>query len=535
MISIDQNCQPLWDVFPKLDALLHHGKTLCQYVEDIDVAFTSMGSSIKSGALRIERERFYRSGGADWGAALFYSEFLGRLPCEIRNFETFSGMKTDVLAHHLQRSVDDLYDHFSPGDNWQLIGPSYVGDSRRHRTMGDLSWAETEGYLRQIMGIAQSDMLKRFPQKDSTQRTGEWFTSQHDWLDQVNLQSPQTLSDVYTHWLKTHYSKHNQFKVQNTRDLFRIDGKSRFNLLELFVHQYERAASLYNRAITETRLGLRPLSIQEGELPFFAVYRHDGHVVRSGALLHSEKLQIADLEFDLAPGRGLPFEAMRKAGVIALAGKAIVLVLQVRLGPDAKPLTLPYHGSMYMPAAYRLQKLLIENGLLNEPVKPVVRVRLRFLDRIKALDTVIALPTHLVPYFGRDEISSRDLSESWFSVQVQAQERLERFRTSDYRQQWMKKALPEVSADIDRLDLVRRELAQVDSKNPQLRDLWKQVKPLKIKQLDALLRQIDSDIQASQLDYYDSRGAIWPWSIALGGEAFYNEVVHQAEFYEEQE
>ena len=182
MISIDQNCHSLWDVIPKLHALGAKGHAVRQYVEDIDVAFTAMGSPVRAGALRLERERFYRSGGEDWGAALFYSEFLGRLPVEIRHWETVLGMKTDVLARHLSQPMDNLYDEFSPGDTWQLIGPSYAGDNRHHRTIGDLTAVEVQDFLRQILGIAKEDMLRSFPAVTSVAATKEWFAGQESQL-----------------------------------------------------------------------------------------------------------------------------------------------------------------------------------------------------------------------------------------------------------------------------------------------------------------------------------------------------------------
>ena len=80
MLSIDQNCSSLWDAIPKLGALAAKGYPVAHYVEDIDVAFTSMGSGVGGDGLKLDRERFHRSGGQDWGAAMFYSAFLGRLP-----------------------------------------------------------------------------------------------------------------------------------------------------------------------------------------------------------------------------------------------------------------------------------------------------------------------------------------------------------------------------------------------------------------------------------------------------------------------
>ena len=93
MFSIDQNCHSLWDVVPKLQALARRGVAVRHFVEDIDVAFTQMGAGPDGGELRLARERFYRSGGGDWGAALFYADFLGAQPTEIREWEKWTGMR----------------------------------------------------------------------------------------------------------------------------------------------------------------------------------------------------------------------------------------------------------------------------------------------------------------------------------------------------------------------------------------------------------------------------------------------------------
>ncbi|MGB2824768.1 MAG: hypothetical protein WBF17_27600, partial [Phycisphaerae bacterium] len=73
MFSIDQNCHSLWDALPKLHALARRGRRVMHFNEDIDSAFTSLGSRIDADDLRLARERFHHSGGADWGAALFYT------------------------------------------------------------------------------------------------------------------------------------------------------------------------------------------------------------------------------------------------------------------------------------------------------------------------------------------------------------------------------------------------------------------------------------------------------------------------------
>jgi hypothetical protein len=163
MFSIDQNSHPLWDAVPKLHALRARGLDVCHFIEDIDVAFTEVGAALGGGGLRLERERYYRGGGADWGAALFYHQFLGRLPVEVRDWEPLTGLSTKALASRLGRTLDDVYDEFSPSDNWQLIGPSYVGDGGHHRVIGDLTVAETAGFLREVLRTAKEDSLRAMP------------------------------------------------------------------------------------------------------------------------------------------------------------------------------------------------------------------------------------------------------------------------------------------------------------------------------------------------------------------------------------
>jgi hypothetical protein len=517
-------------VIPKLHALAANGRAVTQYVEDIDVAFTSMGSPVHAGALHLERERFYRSGGEDWGAALFYSEFLGRLPVEIRHWETAMGMKTDVLARHLSRPMDELYDEFSPGDTWQLIGPSYAGDNRHHRTIGDLTAAEVEDFLRQILGIAKADMLRSFPAAASVAATKEWFAVQELQLNAWLQSGAERLTDIYARWIEKSVSGAVAARVSG---LFALEPGPSIELLELFTRDYDLLAGLYNQALHESQLGLRPLKTSEGELPFFGVFAHEGHMVRSAARLEGRDVVIGLRSFPLNADSRLPLEAMREAGIQALPGKAIMLTIQVRAGSTGQPLALPFGGSVYMPASFALERLVRDRGLFRHAVQPVVRVRFHFLDRLRELETVICLPEHMQPYFGRRDVTARDLGNEWPAIQSQARERLEKFRDAAYHLDWARLTQPALAQEIGHLESRRRELAAVNSKDPQLRLLWKALKPLQTRQLEATVRQIARDWQAARIDFYDSRGALWPWCVALGGEKFYRHVIQEAEIYEE--
>lgn len=529
MFSIDQNCHSLWDVAPKLAALAHAGRPVTHFVEDIDVAFTELGGQAGN-SLRVVRERFHPSGGQDWGAALFYSEFLGRLPVEIRQFEPMLGAKIKVVARELDRSLDDLYDEFSPGDNWQLIGPSYIGGQQYHRVIGDLSVAETAGFLRDILAFAREDCLRSFPSSQSRQRITEWFADESARLNELlGAHAGGPLIHLYHAWLGMHVPP--AVKVDFTSSLFALSADTeRIGLLELFLADYSRLADLYNSAVNDSATNVHPLDIQRGELPFFATLSHQGHLVRAEAFLREGALIIGDREFPLSADRRLPLISLAQAGVRGLAAKAVLLVIQARVGKNGKSLALPYRGSLYMPAVHRLESALRAAGLITN-IPPVVRVRFHMLDRMKTLDTPIRLPAHLARAMGRDETPARVLGENWLGLAQSARQRLQILASPSGREQWQKHTFAREFAQMAGLDERRRALAAVDAKNPEIREVWKQLKAVKLRMLDGSLRRMADDVQLADLDYWDSRGAILPWAMALGGREFYNEVLARADIY----
>jgi len=534
VLSIDQNCHSLWDVLPKLHVLARRGRPVTHFIEDIDSAFTSLGSRIDADDLRLARERFHRSGGADWGAALFYTEFLGRIPVEIRDWEPRTGLKTNVLARQLGRSVDDLYEEFSPSDNWQLIGSSFVGDRRHHRVIGDLTVRETAPFLRELMDKARADMLRAFPSAASQRRLGEWFAREEALVARLVEQlADARLTQLYDRWMREHLG--HSVALDLTSRLFACEKMlAAANVLpDLVLADYQRTAALYNEAIAETHSRLRPLNTKDGELPFFATLARAGHLVRTGVFLREGRLHVGERSFAPAPGGSWPWKALTEASVRCVAGKAILLVSQVRLAAGGAPLALPYRGSLYMPTAHLLARKLHEAHLPPMGFHPVIRVRLRLLDHLRSLDTPIRLPAHLAAALGAEEVPARVLGEAHADLAAEAAGRLKGFEDAAFRDRWQKENFAGIVAEIDSLNARRRKLAAGDPKAPELRDVWKRIRSLQTDLLDRTLRQIDRDTQVAEIDYYDSRGAILPWCVALGGEAFYNEVIERAEVYEE--
>ena len=537
LISIDQNSHTFWDVLPKLQALAHGGYAACHSIEDIDVAFTSIGAKVADdGAdtkMRMARERFYRSGAADWGAAIFYFGFLGRQPVEIRRFEPFTGMKTNVLSGKLGCSVDGLYDRFSPSDNWQLIAPSYFQNRDLHRVIGDLDVSETSRFLREMIDIARRDMLEAFGGDESRRRVERWIDGQRSVLAELLVAGgDEKLVELYRRWLGRYVRP--PISLGLTSELFacgRDAGQTA--LLEIFTGRYDEAAEMYNSAIAETHQPQRPLDVGAGELPFFATIYRDGHMVRGGASLVGGGLQIADMHFDLLSGGRIPVDRLTDAGVIALAGKAMVLVMQARIGPGGRGLALPYRGSLYMPASNRLAEKLTSAGLMPGELQPIVRVRLGFLDALKTIETPIRLPEYLKRAMDADIVPASRLGAAWRELVADARERLESFRTPDGRRRWRERTQGALLEEIDQIDRARRDLAGTDPKGPEIRRLSKQSRQLGARIVEAAVEQIAGDLHTVDLDYWDSRGAVWPWAVALGGDDFYNNLIANARIYTE--
>ena len=529
--SIDQNCHVLWDAVPKCQALALAGHRVRQFVEDLDVAFTIVGGN-ESSPLVLERERFHPSGGADWGAALYYSEFLGRLPTDIADWEALTGVRTAALARQLDMSVQDLYRKYSPSDNWQLIGPSYVGDDH-HRIIGDLTVAETASALRTCLERARQDMLRRFVDADAQAHARSWADQESARLEDLIARcSGGKLVELYRLWMGQ--SLGSDAEPALSSDLFDLrSGPAGLELIELFCREYESAAQIYNAAIAETHQRLRPLDIPAGELPAFATLTKDGHRVRTQLFFRDGELVASGRGFALGPDGRLPIDSLTAAGIECIVGKAILLVLQVRSGPTAQPLAVPYQGSLYMSAAHALDRKLRAAGLFKGPDAPLLRVRLHLLDRLAELNARIALPAHLAAAMGSEIVPAKDLAASWRSLRDDARKRLTAFADPAGRAAWQRQTLGEVFDRMEALDAQRRAQAAIDDKAPAIRQMSHEFRSLQTQVTAATVQQIDRDTQVSQVDYWDSRGAIMPWATCLGGPDFYRRVLAAAEIYEE--
>jgi len=533
--SIDQNSHSLWDTLPKLAALVRQGWSGTHFVEDVDVAFTQRGALLGDERLSLVRERVYRGGGLDWGAALFYTDFLGRLPLDVRRLEPYTGWTTAALSRRLNRSVDELYDRHSPSDNWQLVGASYVGDARHHRVIGDLRVAEIAPFLLEVVEHARRNVEESFPEESARRRTATWFERESALVRKLLAECADGfLVDLYRRWLRAHVPEGVGIAV--TSDLLSLGRADapHHELFAAFLSDYERLAALYNEAIADTDVGLSPLDQRQGELPFFVVLRREGRLVRASAALRAGRLTAGDLSWPL-PGRAgrLPLAGMREAGVVCVAGKALLLVLHARFNPGGAVLVLPHMGSLYMPAAHAFERKLREAGLLQRETFPLHRVKFDFIDRWRGCRTIVRLPEYLHRAFGGAEMQAAEFAEEAPRRVAEAGRRLETMRTAAGRQRQRGELF---GAELERrqaLEARRRELARAPATRPQAGRIWDEVKEL---DRDLLSREVEwlvQELRVADLEYWNSRGALAPWSVALGGEALYERVLSEAQVYPE--
>ena len=527
-LSIDQNSNTLWDTVPKLGALARHGWTGTHCLEDIDMAFTRRGIRPGDPTLELLPERYYRGGVSDWGATLFYSDFLGRQPLDVTALEPFTGWTTAALTRRLGCSVDDLYDRHSPSDNWQLVGASYADDPRFHRVIGDLSVADLAPHVRQLLGHMESDLRERFPEQAARERVREWVSRERALVESLLGElAGAPLTELYRRWVSARVP--GNVRLQLTSEVFSLaNGRTpMLELLERFVADYESMASLYNEAVAEAGVGVHPLAVAKGELPFFVVARRDGRMVRTAATLRDGQVTAGDWQWPLADGR-LPLAKMVGDGVICLAGKALLLVLQVRLGDAGRCLAMPHLGSLYMPAAYALERRLRSARVVASAVRPVQRVRLRFYDAWRGCRTIVRVPEYLRGVFAADELPADDLAEEIATAVSRADRLLADLRDEEGRAAWQRDHCPELWARRDESETRRRQMVQGPHDKGQVRALYEEVKELDRLLLSAVTAAAVLALRVRDLPYYDSRGALLPWSVALGGEAFYERLLDGA-------
>lgn len=520
-ISIDQNCSPLWDAIPKLAALHHHGHHGLHCIEDLDIAFTQHAAPPGTPP-HLAPETIYPDGNSDWGASLFYSDFLGRNPINPRTLEPILHAPAAVLAKRAGLTLPQLFAAHASSDNHQIIAPSFLSPDtpHRHRTLADLTLAELRPALLDLLNHAYADTLTAFPSPDSQTRTRAFFDAELAFLNDHLRDPSATLTRLHRAWLNRH-TPHTPVQLASTHF---ADAPP--TLLTAFLTNYTTLTTLYNQALADTHSPLTPLDPANGDLPFFALCQtpgpHPRHY-RTPLLLRGNALIADNQTFSLENGLP-PLDQMRAAGITALPPKALLLVLLARTTQPRHALALPWQGSLYMPAARRLQTLL--EPLLHLNPAPVLRVRFHFLDHLATLDTPIRLPDWLAPLFPSQTLPANTFPPLLRQRQQNAAQTLATLTADpDAITPFIDSLNPGRANQINHLQTQRLRLSADPSTRTRAIPLWQQQKQLQQLHFHHALTHLLTLLHLQALDYWDSRGALLPHALALGGPAFYTRLL----------
>ncbi|MBQ6470358.1 MAG: hypothetical protein IJJ33_00110, partial [Victivallales bacterium] len=434
-----------------------------------------------------------------------------------------------ALCRRLGCTVDELYDRLSPSGNWQLVGPSYAADGG-HRTIGDLRLRELETPLRQLLTHFETDIRARFPEVAAQERAWQWLRPVRALVEQHLRKYPdEPLSELYRAWLKLDLETAiPQVRLASEHFAWRRDNRHAHTLLAAFLRDYPALRQAYNSSLTASHSPLTPL--KEGELPFFVIFRRGERMTRFPATWQDGFLGAGACRWRLPPSpEAWPWEQMAADGVIAVSGKAVVMVNQVRSEGGA-PLALPRLGSLYMPTAYELARRLMDSGVAIP--HPVLRVRFRFLERWQGVSAIVRLPKDLADCVGVSEGPAGQLAPLLLHAMREAGDALHDLAEPSLRPTMLARRFQAELAEIHALQEAKRMAATQG--NPDYRGILARIKSADRKLADAQVAWIASLVRLRDLTFFDSRGALLPWALALGGEPFYQQVLAQAEISEEQ-
>jgi len=521
-ISIDQNSNSLWDVLPKIEALHTHQRELLHYVEDIDVAFTKVGSTYCAPQLTLEQ--YYPNGNLDWGASLFYMDFLGKVPLNLSNLSQYTGKKIATTAKSMGLTLQDLYKTFSVADNYQLTGTSYISSHpEKHRLLGDLSTDLKKPFIQQLLALAEADILERFIDAPSQERIKIWFKNERAILDQL-WDKAADLATFYQAWIRAHLPS---AQLELTSELFSEKQMAHlnFDLLKKIIKDYPLFQKIYNQSLEESGVELTPL--RHGALPFFATYKVNGQQVRSGLQLLDGQIKIADQSFD----SNISFDDFFNK-VDILVGKALLLIITVRDYHIGHPLVLPELGSLYTPAAVKLAEKMQAHDFIDHLPHSIFRLQFNFIDQLKNSKSTISIPKHLQYRLGT-QLTACELARQLPIAIAEAKDTLNQLKDPEKRVHYFSLWTPKLSLKIDLLKKTKEICGKDPDRRHECPQLWAEIKKHEQeKELTCFQRIIDL-VQTTEMTYWNSRGALKPWSIAAGGESFYQQLLKSSKLREE--
>jgi len=163
----------------------------------------------------------------------------------------------------------------------------------------------------------------------------------------------------------------------------------------------------------------------------------------------------------------------------------------------------------------------------------VLRVRFRFFDHWRGCVTFVRPPPYLQQALGVAELRAADLAEALVGGMAAARADLAAWSDDSRRDALGRQQFPGLSAERDRLDHERRAAAADPARRPEATVLWQRIKEVDRQMAQAQAEWLLQRLRLLDLAYYDSRGALLPWCLALGGEDLYQRLLRAAELTSE--
>ncbi|MGL4854276.1 MAG: hypothetical protein ACRC37_03365, partial [Lentisphaeria bacterium] len=339
----------------------------------------------------------------------------------------------------------------------------------------------------------QADLLNIFFDQDAKERIINWFTNERSRIT-ILLNNCPTLSVFYQKWLELYLPSEN---IDSTLNFFSSSNvkESTFLLLQKIVENYDEFCLIYNSALTETQSELAPIT--KGDLPFFAVYYHDGHLVRSPLSLLNNKIVAGPHSFDITTKSGDFFKI-----ISCLVGKALLLVNVVRDSDFGGALALPHLGSLYTPTAVALFTKMQKKGWFKPNSFPITRVKFNFLDQLENTNTTLNLPNYLHCLLPKS-INSKLFAKTFRDKIAEAQNILLQLENENSRVVIFDNWFPKLATQIKELHQQKIAAAKSPDTKNLCSQIWVEIKKLEAEKLEAILLKIVDLIQITNLDYWN--------------------------------
>lgn len=142
-------------------------------------------------------------------------------------------------------------------------------------------------------------------------------------------------------------------------------------------------------------------------------------------------------------------------------------------------------------------------------------------------------PAYLRQALGIEEAPAAQVGAALEAAMAEARCTLEALRDPGRREALVRQRFAAWSAERTELDAERRRLAADPQRRPEATAIWQRLKDLDRRLAEAQAEWVLQLLRLLDVAYYDSRGALLPWCLALEGETLYRRMLAQAEIVPE--